>query len=342
MQPVCRSQMAVDRAFNRGDTGDAPVRARVRAHGAGQRSDRHGTVDGVVEERVQYRGWTRPGPVPPGGVDVDAGESLDFLCGHWKIFQYEKGHRYSTDDVVCAFYASSWAPRVDRALDLGSGISSVALSVAWRLPGVRFVTIEAQEISLALAKKSVRYNGVANRFTQLLGDMRDDAVLSEATGDGKFDLVTGSPPYWPVGTALQSAHPQAVPARLEVRGDVSDYAKSAAKALAPGGVFSFVFQMSQDARARRAIDDAGLVLLRKRDVVFKEGAPTEGVSLYLSMRRDDVPKTFPSLGEHVDGKPVIEPPLCIRRADGSTHPEYATVRLSFGFPPGDVGPVGAD
>ena len=94
---------------------------------------------------TSYRGWTRPGPIPPGNVDVEPGESLDFLCGHWKIFQYERGHRYSTDDVLCAFYASSWAPRVERYCDLGSGIGSVANLVAWRLPGARFVTVEAQD-----------------------------------------------------------------------------------------------------------------------------------------------------------------------------------------------------
>jgi len=32
----------------------------------------------------------------------------------------------------------------------------------------------------------------------------------------------------------------------------------------------------------------------------------------------------------------VEPPLTIRRADGSMDPEYAMVQLRFGFPPGDV------
>jgi hypothetical protein len=29
----------------------------------------------------------------------------------------------------------------------------------------------------------------------------------------------------------------------------------------------------------------------------------------------------------------VEPPLVIRAADGSVHPEYAAVKLSVGFPP---------
>jgi hypothetical protein len=32
-------------------------------------------------------------------------------------------------------------------------------------------------------------------------------------------------------------------------------------------------------------------------------------------------------------KTWVEPPLIIRRTDGSIHPEYSAVKLSFGFPP---------
>lgn len=305
-----------------------------------------------------YRGWARPGPVPPGAsagdANVAAGETLDWLCGHWKIFQLKEGHRYSSDDVLCAWYASTWAPRVDRYCDLGSGIGSVAHCVAWRLPGARVVTVEAQEVSLALACKTQRYNGTTEQMTLLHGDLRHVSALDDAmrAAGGAFDLVTGSPPYWPVGTALPSAHAQAVPARLEVRGDVGDYAKAAARILAPGGMFVCVFQASQHERVKRALADASLVLLRWRLVVFKEGTPPDandpngypsGVTLYACVHERDVPPSFPR-GASSDaeararGKPVVEPPLCIRRADGSTHPEYATVRMSFGFPPGDMPP----
>src|SRR4051794_25086092 len=112
-----------------------------------------------------YRGWIRPGPRPPDDVEPEEGETLDYISGHFKIFQYESGHRFSTDDVLTAWYATQWAPRVALAADLGSGIGSVALVVAWRLPGARMVTVEAQERSVHLARKSVRYNGLQPRFT---------------------------------------------------------------------------------------------------------------------------------------------------------------------------------
>ena len=141
-----------------------------------------------------YRGWRRPGPVPPGGVEPEEGETLDVICGWFRIFQYAKGHRYSTDDVLTAWYGTSNAPRVDRAADLGSGIGSVATIAAWRLPGATFCTVEAQEISLRLARKTMRYNGLDSRVTLYHGDLRDESILAN---EAPFDLVTGSPPYWP-------------------------------------------------------------------------------------------------------------------------------------------------
>lgn len=292
----------------------------------------------TIEHR--FRGWTRPGPVPPTRTDivVEEGETLDFLCGHTRLFQYVGGHRFSVDDVLCAWFATTHAPRVDRALDLGSGIGSVAMSVAWRLPGARIATIEAQEISIHLARKSIAWNGVEDRVTPYLGDLRDAALLDEVAGrHGPFDLVTGSPPYWPVGTALAASHPQAVPARLEVRGDVGDYARAAVRVLAPGGVFACVHQASQHERVMKAIRDAGLAPIFVRLVRFREDDPPSeaGIGLYVAARAQDVPRGFV---EGRSGKPHQEPDLILRRRDGGIHASYAAVRMTYGFPPGDADP----
>jgi tRNA1Val (adenine37-N6)-methyltransferase len=276
-----------------------------------------------VDDPNFYRGWRRPGPVPPGGVEPEDGETLDFICGHYRIFQYAKGHRYSTDDVVTAWYGTTCAPRVDRAADLGSGIGSVALIAAWRLPGAVFCTVEAQDVSIRLARKTIRYNGLESRFTLYHGDLRDESVLAS---EAPFDLVTGSPPYFPPGTATEADHRQAVPARIEVRGSVADYAKAAARILAPGGVFAFVFPSVQTERALQALTDADLRLVRRRDVVFKEGEPPL-ITLFAASGRDDLPPAY---------EPLIERPLTIRRRDGGVDSEYSAVRMSFGFPPGNV------
>jgi tRNA1Val (adenine37-N6)-methyltransferase len=270
-----------------------------------------------------YRGWRRPGPVPPGGVEPEEGETLDFICGHFRIFQYAKGHRYSTDDVLTAWYGTAHAPRVDRAADLGSGIGSVALISAWRLPGAAFCTVEAQDVSIRLARKTMKYNGLESRFTLYQGDLRDESILAN---EAPFDLVTGSPPYFPPGTATEAEHKQAIPARIEVRGSVAGYATAAARILAPGGVFAFVFPTLQLERALGALDDASLKLIRRRDIAFKAGE-TPLITLFAASRREDLPSTYEAL---------VEPVLTIRTRDGGVDPEYSAIRLSFGFPPGNV------
>src|SRR5206468_13128464 len=116
--------------------------------------------------------------------------------------------------------------------------------------------------------------------------------LREFASEERFDLVTGSPPYFPPGTATAAEHSQAVPARIEVRGGVADYAHAASRVLARGGVFAFVFPALQASRAESALRDAGLMLLRRRAVVFK-GRYAPLISLFAAVRSGYVPLSPP-------------------------------------------------
>ncbi len=274
---------------------------------------------------THFRGWAKPGPLPAGASslpDVPATESLDAISGHFRLFQLQGGHRFSTDDVLTAWYGTSWVPRASSVLDLGSGIGSVGMVAAWRLPGATFVTIEAQEESVRLARKSAAFNGLEARYQIRLGDFREAGVLGD---DERFDLVLGSPPYFPRGTGVEGDHPQKVQCRFEVRGDISDYARVAIGHLWPGGIFACVFPSAQLDRVVRAAADAGAAIVRRRPVVFREGdAPL--VDLFGMMRAEDLP-------EQIRASTWVEPPLVIRQATGQVHPEYAAVKLAFGFPP---------
>jgi tRNA1(Val) A37 N6-methylase TrmN6 len=274
--------------------------------------------------QTHFKGWAKPGVIPPGAhaaPEVAADETLDALSGHFRIYQLRDGHRFSTDDVLTAWYGTAWAASAARVLDLGSGIGSVGMIAAWRLPGARFVTIEAQEESVRLARKSVAYNGLEQRYEIRSGDFRDAAVLRD---EEQFDLVLGSPPYFPIGSGVEGDHPQKVACRFEMRGDITDYARVAATHLAPGGLFACVFPEA-DRRIEAAARDAALTIVRKRPVVFREGeAPL--IALFAMMRGQDLP---PYMRERT----WTEPPLTVRCAEGSVHPEYATVKLAVGFPP---------
>ena len=98
-----------------------------------------------MKGETHFKGWAKPGPVPPGlsaGLSVAPDETLDAISGHFRLFQLRDGHRFSTDDILTAWYGTSWCPTARTALDLGSGIGTVGMIVAWRLPGARLVTVE--------------------------------------------------------------------------------------------------------------------------------------------------------------------------------------------------------
>jgi tRNA1Val (adenine37-N6)-methyltransferase len=276
-----------------------------------------------------FKNWAIPGVIPSGVLNssslINVDESLDALSGHYKIFQLKKGNRFSTDDLLVAWYGSSWCPSARNVLDLGSGIGSVAMTVAWRLPSAKVVTVEAQDRSVELARKSVQLNDLMDRVEIRHGDFRQEALIKD---EEKFDLVLGSPPYFPVGDGLEGMHPQTVACRFETRGNIFDYCEVASEHLNHGGFFSCIFPIQpehQKERVDEAAKKASLTIIRKRPIIFKEGdAPL--LCLFGMMRSTDLPENFRN-------QTWEEPALTIRNKDGSVHPEYSAIKLSIGFPP---------
>jgi tRNA1(Val) A37 N6-methylase TrmN6 len=257
--------------------------------------------------------------------------TLDRLAGDFVIFQRRRGHRHSTDDLLTAWYAITHAPTPapTRLLDLGSGIGSVGLAVLWRFPEAALTAIEVQQASHCLLEANIDANGVAHRVRAILGDLRDPATLARADAgasvsvpvpapiSARFDLVTGSPPYFPPGTGIVSADGQRAAARFELHGDVRDYCRTARTALADGGRFVFCFPTVQRARAEAACASAGLRVVASRDVI----------------PRDGLPALFSLFACEAGAGPLPPPeaPLVVRTTDGAHTAELGAVRHSMGL-----------
>jgi tRNA1Val (adenine37-N6)-methyltransferase len=245
-------------------------------------------------------------------LEAELGEpiTLDGLTRDFSLFQRKRGHRHSVDDLLTAWYAATNVPREPATvLDLGTGIGSVGLSLCWRFPRANVTGVEVQDISHRLLRENVRANGVEERFRAVHGDLRDTEV-----GHG-FELVTGSPPYFPPGTGIVSADPQRAGARFELRGDVTDYCRAASRALAHDGLFVLCFPTAQRERARAACRDAGLSVRTMRDVVPREGlAPL--FTLFACAR---------------EGELSVETPFVVRDAGGEHTDEMTAARALFGM-----------
>ncbi len=295
--------------------------------------DRHVPLLGQSARKARVRArWTPPAGPPPRAETAEipelrpqAGESLDMLSGEWRIFQRRDGHRYSTDDLLCAWFACRRAAdhgvRVTRALDLGAGIGSVAMIVAWKNPNARVVAVEAQSISADLFARSIRFNGAADRIDLRRGDLRDESIVTETSA---FELVTGSPPYFDEADGIVSDRPQRGPCRFEQRGGVEGYIDAGARALAPEGVMALVHTWAARERVAQAAEAAGLPLVTALPVALREGKPPH-LGLYeLAHRAAAGSRARPELSL---------PPLVIRDAREARSAEYSAAREWVGFPP---------
>ena len=242
-------------------------------------------------------------------------DSSDFyripLTGDWFLWQSKGGHRTATDDILCAFAGSMIRPAASRVLDLGAGHGAVTLMLARALSDASFVAIEAQEISFSFLERNIAENGLDSRIRSVHQDLRQAEV------EGLFDLITGSPPFIPLGRGTLPANSQRAAARFEMRGGIEAYCEAAARWLTADGSSSFLMDGGQDERCRMAIERAGLSLTRCIRVLPRLGAsPT--YMIYQAARRSD---------EVVD-----EVEWIIRESDENWTTTYRTIRQALCLP----------
>jgi len=278
---------------------------------------------GIVRRARRPSGWVAPGPppLPPGddaSLEPQAGEDLCYLSGDWRIFQRIDGHRWSLDDLITAWVArQACRTPPGNAVDLGCGIGSVLLMMAWSFPEARVVGIEAQALSVDLARRSLRWNGVEGRCEVRLGDLRDPTSLPAGA---RFDVVTGTPPYFPRGTGLESERVQWASCHFEHRGGVEAYCAAAARLLAADGCFVMCAAARDADRVSESAQRANLGVRRRLEVVPRDGKASLFNVYVMHHGRNG-------------GAVVSEAPLVIRHASGQRTESYLRVRHDMGLPP---------
>jgi tRNA1Val (adenine37-N6)-methyltransferase len=274
-----------------------------------------GRLEAELGERITLDALTGP-------EGLDDREPLHDDAGGdagWLIAQRKGGHRHSIDDVLTAWYALQVSPPVIEHLDLGTGIGTVGLLTLWGMgPAARLTCVEAQEISYRLLQSNIAANGLRERVDCSHGDLRELGL------DREFPLITGSPPYFPRGTGVLPSDSQKAHARFELRGDVFDYAKAAARHLSAEGWLVLCFPSPQKQRALDGITSAGLRTVKMRDVIPRETLPA--LFTLFACQHSAV----------TTGGTVIEDALTVRDVDGRLTAEMAGVRRGFGFVDGDA------
>lgn len=240
----------------------------------------------------------------------------DALTADFRLLQRRRGHRFSIDDLATAWVAARAKPEARVTLDLGCGIGSVLLMIAWRLPAARGFGIEAQAISFGLALRNVAANGASARVSVTLGDLREAA---RAEAYPPCDLVTGTPPYLPLGTALLSPDPQRAAARVELRGGVEDYLLAASRVLAPEGLVVVCADGRSPDRVLRGAALAGLAPLQRVDIFARVDARDPLLAVWTCARAGEAPG------------PLAEERIALRDERGERSAAALSMRRFFGL-----------
>ncbi|MBW2189262.1 MAG: methyltransferase domain-containing protein [Deltaproteobacteria bacterium] len=237
----------------------------------------------------------------------------DRLIGDWHIYQRTGGHRTSTDDLITAWYAVHRNPNPPvRYLDLGCGVGSVLLMVSHKLRPTTAFGVEVQAQSVDMATRAIAELPEHESHIEVRhADFRDFDFGSE-----RYDLITGSPPYFPLNAGVLPDDPQRRACRFEERGGVEAYLEAATRAMTERSRFYIVFQTRWSERVTASATRHGLQLTGQADFSTRADNPDPFLTVFEFSRQP--------------AETVHRFSCSVRGANGAITPEYQRIRLELG------------
>ena len=170
-----------------------------------------------------------------------------FLDGRVRVAQPENGFRAGLDAVMLA--ACVPAKSGQMALELGSGVGTVSLCLAARVPGVVLTGVEQDAALVRLAQDNAAANGADARF--VAGDVF--ALPPDLKRD--FDQVFCNPPFHAEGQVSPDA---ARAIALMDGGKLAGWLKLGLQRTVSGGYFTAILRADRLNEALAALPERGV------------------------------------------------------------------------------------
>lgn len=228
-----------------------------------------------------------------------------------RVRQPEKGYRFSIDSVLLADFASACCGR--SVLDLGTGSGVVLLLLARRCDVLKTgVGVEIQRTLWEYACRNIRENGLGDRLSAVLGDLRETIP---GLSPRSFDLVVANPPYRKIGEGRRNPDPRREIARHEVACTMADVFTAAGRYLAPRGRFAIVCPSARLPELFALGAAAGILPETIRFVHPHADEPANRVLVAGSRRKT--------------AEQVVLPPLVVYAGRRRYHPEVEKIFTGF-------------
>lgn len=196
-----------------------------------------------------------------------------FLGGRLMLWQPAEGYRAGVDAVLLA--AACPARPDETVLELGCGVGTAALCLAWRVPGLAVTGVERQAEMAEIARRNAVETGLSLEVVTA-----DLAALPAALRARSFDHAILNPPYFDRTASVRSDH-AAREAAMGEETPLGTWLDVAARRLRPGGRLTLIQRADRLAEVLEGLGprlgsvavlpllprtgrDARLVLLRAR------------------------------------------------------------------------------
>lgn len=180
-------------------------------------------------------------------IDTDHGAFVAttddaFLGGRLAILQPATGYRAGLDAVLLAAAAPVVAGTSATVLDAGSGVGTVGLCLAARIPGARLTLVEVSPVLAALARRNAERNQMSDRVTVIQADICESATSPTISGliPESFEHVLANPPYLNASRARLPADPIKAVANAMPGDHLDRWLRFLARMAAPGGTLTMI------------------------------------------------------------------------------------------------------
>lgn len=227
------------------------------------------------------------------------------LGGRLTLLQPKGGYRAGLD---AALLAAASGPRPgDRIVEAGCGAGGALLAAAARFSCASFTGIERDPEALALARRNIADNGLAERVEALAGDA---ALPFKALGLPPFDAAMANPPFFDSTRDLRGPAPARRGAYIAEEG-LGAWIAFLLKAVREGGAITLIHRADRLADILRLLSDkAGS--FRILPIQPFADAPAKRV-LVRALKTGKAPL-------------VLLPPLVLHDRDGAKHrPEVEAI-----------------
>lgn len=232
--------------------------------------------------------------------------TFEYLWENGPRFAQAEHFKLGTDTVLLADFVKLSGTK--RGIDLGCASGALGLLLLTKHERLHMCGLEIVPEAAALARINMGENGLDTRSEIINGDIREHRSLFKS---GSFELVVSNPPYFPVGSGMQSPDEGRANARGESLCTLEDICAAASFLLKTSGSFCIVHKPERLSELFCCMTKLGLEPKRLRMVCHRAGSSPNLV--LVEGRRG--------------GKPglKVESELVLRNPDGSETDEVKSI-----------------